>query len=433
MTDKKVSKSKKSNTTTDIVFDGSTVIFPKITSEKKHRIPKAKKKKKIDPSKLPDQKTIEEKLITARIGLLMKQPFFGSMATRLKIVRADDMPTAATDGRHFYYNLEFIAGLTLKETEFLFGHEVLHNVFEHHLRKEERIHMLWNIACDYAINDILIESKIGDRIDDTLYDAKYKGMSSEKIYDILYKNADKMDMESLADMVLDQHMDAMEDQGKGLSEEEKKQIKNEIRESFMASAQSAAGKLPAGIERLVNSLTQPKLSWKELLRQDIQSSIKFDYTFSKPARKGMQSGVVLPGMKKDDALDICVAIDCSGSISKDDLRAFLSEVQGIMHQYDEYVIRVWSFDTKVYNDETFRSDEGGDITTYKAKGGGGTLFECNWEHMRENDITPKIFVIFTDMYPCGGWGDEDYCENTIFVAYKTKDKVAPFGTTICMD
>ena len=434
MTDKKVSKSKKSNTTTDIVFDGSTVILPKITGDKKHRIPKAKRKKKIDPSKLPDQKTIEEKLITARIGLLIKQPFFGSMATRLKIVRADDMPTAATDGRHFYYNLEFIAGLTPKETEFLFGHEVLHNVFEHHLRKEERNHMLWNIACDYAINDILIESKIGDRIDDTLYDAKYRGMSSEKIYDILYKNADKMDMESLADMVLDQHMDAMEDQGKGLSEEEKKQIKNEIRESLMASAQAAAGKLPVGVDRLVNSLTQPKLSWKEVLRQDIQSSIKFDYTFSKPAKKGMQSGVVLPGMKREDALDICVAIDCSGSISQDDLRAFLSEIQGIMSQYDEYVIRVWSFDTKVYNDETFRSDEGGDlITSYKPKGGGGTLFECNWEHMKENDITPKVFIMFTDMYPCGGWGDESYCENTIFVAYKTKDKVAPFGTTIFMD
>jgi predicted metal-dependent peptidase len=228
-------------------------------------------------------------------------------------------------------------------------------------------------------------------------------------------------------------MDSLEDQGKGLSEEEKKQIKNEIRESLMASAQASAGNLPVGVERLVSSLTQPKLSWKELLRQDIQSSIKFDYTFSRPAKKGMQNGVVLPGMKREDALDLCVAIDCSGSISQDDLRAFLSEIQGIMSQYDEYVIRVWSFDTKVYNDETFRSDEGADITTYKAKGGGGTLFECNWEHMRENDINPKIFIMFTDMYPCGGWGEESYCENTIFVAYKTKDKVAPYGTTICMD
>lgn len=430
MSDKKVSK-KKTVDSTEVVFNGGTVILPKITGVK-HRIPKAKKKK-LDIGKLPDQNAIEEKLVTARIGLLIKQPFFGSMATRLKIVRADDMPTAATDGRNFYYNLEFIAGLTQKETEFLFGHEVLHNVFEHHLRKEERNHTLWNIACDYAINDILIESKIGDRINDTLYDAKYKGMSSEKIYDILYKNADKIDMESLADMVLDQHMDAMEDKGKGLSEEEKKQIKNEIRESLLASAQAAAGKLPAGVERLVSSLTQPKLSWKELLKQDIQSSIKYDYTFSTPAKKGMQYGVVLPGMKKEDSLDICVAIDCSGSISPDDLRAFLSEIQGIMSQYDEYVIRVWCFDTKVYNDETFRSDEGTDITTYKAKGGGGTLFECNWEHMKENNITPKIFIMFTDMYPCGGWGDESYCENTIFVAYKTKDKVAPYGRTICMD
>ena len=96
-----------------------------------------------------DQRILD-KLVTARIALLLKHPFFGNLATRLKIVNADDWcPTAATDGRHFFYNVKFIDSLTTRETEFLFGHEVLHNVFEHMmLRSEGRDPQIWNIACD---------------------------------------------------------------------------------------------------------------------------------------------------------------------------------------------------------------------------------------------------------------------------------------------
>lgn len=420
-------------------------ILPEISTGKKKR--KRKVKKKVDSKNLPSQQQIEEKLTTARIGLLIKQPFFGSMATRLKIVRDDKMDTAATDGRNFFYNLEFIAGLSIKETEFLFGHEVLHNVFEHHLRKEfpngaltedksdnnYRNHLAWNIACDYAINIILVDSKIGEKIDNSLYDEKYRGMCAEQIYDDLMKNSKKCNLEDLAEMLLDEHMDELEDKGKGLSKEEKQQIKNEIKQSLLDSYQAAAGNVPSGVDRLVNSLTSPKISWRSELKQDIQSVKKYDYTFYRPARKGMSSGIVLPGMKRDEALDVCISIDCSGSITDDVVKVFLSEIKGIMDEYDDYVIRIWSFDAKVYNDVTYRSDEGLDITEYKPKGGGGTLFECNWDYMKDNDINPKIFIMFTDMYPCGGWGDKDYCENVIFVGYKSNGKVAPFGKTITID
>jgi predicted metal-dependent peptidase len=412
----------------------------------------ARKKKNLTETQikaLPDQKTVEEKLITARIGLMVKQPFFGSMATRLTIVRDDEMKTAATDGRNFFYNLEFIAGLTTQETEFLFGHEVLHNAFEHHIRKDFpdsvdvanedgtmskkcRHHLLWNIACDYAVNEILISGKIGNQIADTLYDAKYQGKCAEEIYDDLVKNADKIDINSLADMLLDEHLSDLEKNGKKLSEEEKQKIREEIRENLLSSAQNA-GSLPSGVNRLVKGLTSPQISWKDELRMDIQSVINFDYSFYKPSRKGMQQGYVLPGMKKDDALDVCIAIDTSGSIDEKTLSVFFSEIQGIMEQYNDYTIRIWSFDTEVHNEEIFRSDEGGDITTYVPAGGGGTTFEANWDYMKTNDIHPKVFIMFTDMCPCGGWGDESYCDNVIFVGYNSNGRIAPFGKTITID
>ena len=129
-----------------------------------------------------------EKLVTARIGLLLRQPFFGNLATRMNLVNADAWcPTAATDGRRFYYNSEFVNNLPLKQLEFLLGHEVLHAVYDHMGRRGNRDPKLWNIADDYCVNWDLVEQRVGDKIPIALYDSKYRGMSAEEVYDDLYE------------------------------------------------------------------------------------------------------------------------------------------------------------------------------------------------------------------------------------------------------
>jgi predicted metal-dependent peptidase len=132
------------------------------------------------------------------------------LATRLKLVNADEWcPTAATDGRHFYYNSRFIDMLKPKEVEFLFGHEVLHCVYDHFGRKGDRDHQLFNIANDYCVNADLKKHRVGEFITSVpcLYDSKYEGMSSEEIYDILYENAEKINISDLIDKMLDEHLD----------------------------------------------------------------------------------------------------------------------------------------------------------------------------------------------------------------------------------
>ena len=146
-----------------------------------------------------EQKIID-KLVTARIALLLKHPFFGNLATRLKLVNADDWcPTAGTDGRHFFYNTKFIDSLSPREAEFLFGHEVLHNVFEHMMvRIGSRDPQLWNIAADFAVNQILKDASIGEMPkgkkgeNKGFQDDKYKDWPAERIYDDIMKNAKKM-------------------------------------------------------------------------------------------------------------------------------------------------------------------------------------------------------------------------------------------------
>ena len=390
---------------------------------------------------------IREKLITARVGLLLRASFFGNLATRLKLVNADEWcTTAATDGRNFYYNSRFIDMLKPKEVEFLFGHEVLHCVYDHFGRKGDRDHQLFNIANDYCVNADLKKHRVGEFITTVpcLFDAKYDGMSSEEVYDILYENAEKIDIGSLIDKMLDEHLDGEGDDSEGegedsdksgsgkgrpkLSAEERQKIKDEIKEAVLAAAAASdgAGNLPAGVRRIIEDMTAPKMNWRELLRMQLESTIKSDYTWMRSSRKGWHMDAILPGSKLDPMIDIAVSIDASGSMGDKMLKDFLAEVAGIMEQFPAYRIHVLSFDTQVYNPQQFDSENLDDITGYEIMGGGGTDFDCVFQYFKENEIEPKRHIMFTDGYPCGSWGDEQYCD-TVFIMHGTTSIVPPFG------
>ena len=389
---------------------------------------------------------IREKLITARVGLLLRASFFGNLATRLKLVNADEWcPTAATDGRNFYYNSRFVDMLKPKEVEFLFGHEVLHCVYDHFGRRGDRDPQLFNIANDYCVNADLKKHRVGEFITTVpcLYDPKYQDMSSEEIYDILYENAEKIDIGSLIDKMLDEHLDGEGQDGgdkegeqgkKGgsgrpkLSAEERQQIKDEIKEAVLAAAAASdgAGNLPAGVKRIIEDMTAPKMNWREFLRMQLESTIKSDYTWMRNSRRGWHMDAVMPGMKLDPMIDIAVSIDASGSMGDRMLKDFLAEVGGIMEQFPNYRIHVLSFDTQVYNPQQFNSENLEDITGYEIMGGGGTDFDCVFQYFKDNEIEPKRHIMFTDGYPCGSWGDEQYCD-TVFIMHGTTSIVPPFG------
>jgi len=293
------------------------------------------------------------------------------------------------------------------------------------------------MAADYVINRGLERDRIGDviRAVPILLDKKFDGMTTDEVYDDLMKNAVKIQMP------LDVHMDLTgsgedgneEGDGKGLgrkmTEDERKALRDEMKDAVIQAAQSAgAGNLPTGVDRILKDFTEPQMPWQELCRIQLTSMIKNDYSFTRPSRKSWHTGAVLPGMLPAEEVDVCIAIDTSGSISNDMVKDFLGEVQGIMGTFDSWNIKIWCFDTQVYAEQDFTSDAGDDIATYEPQGGGGTMFEANWAYMKERDINPKQFIMFTDGYPCGDWGDEDYCD-TLFVVHGNRNIVAPFGVT----
>ncbi len=392
---------------------------------------------------------IVEKLTTARVGLLLKAPFFGNMATRMRLVQADEWcPTAATNGRDFYYNTKFVEKLSEKKLEFLFGHEILHCILDHFGRVGSRDRTLSNIAQDFAVNQILVDERIGEKITEVkiCYDPKYRGKAWEEIYDELYEKAEKIPMDQLLKQLgdlLDEHIKEGDGEGQGsgdgdkdgkgrpsISKEEAQKIKDEIKQAMIQSAAAAgAGKVPAGIMRMIKDITEPKMDWRQLVRQEIQSIVRNDYSFQRVNRKSMHSGAVLPGMKEATTIDVAIAMDMSGSIGHDDASTFLGEIKGIMDQYEDFKINLWCFDTDIYNHKEITHDERHELLEYEPQGGGGTDFEVNFQFMEENGIRPKKFIMFTDGYPCGSWGPEDYCD-TIFIVKGNEQAEAPFGQTV---
>lgn len=376
---------------------------------------------------------IVDKIVVARIGLLLRHPFFGNMATRLKIQDASDWcQTAATDGRHLYYNRDFFDKLSPKEVEFVVAHEILHNVFDHINRTEGRNKGIWNAAIDYCVNGQLVRDRIGEMVKSVkiFHDPKHYGKSAEQVYDEIYEDMDEQSLQALGQL-LDQHIDWEGDNKDGnrpsYSKEELKKIRDEIREAAVAAAQAAgAGNVPAEVQRLIKELTEPKMNWRQILRQQIQSTIRNDYTFARPSRKAWHTGAILPGMNFDETIDIAISIDMSGSISDEMAKDFLTEIKGIMDEYKDFNIKIWCFDTKVYNEQDFDGYGGNDITEYKPMGGGGTEFMVNWNYMKEHDINPKKLIMFTDGYPFGSWGDEYYCD-TVFIIHGNTSIVPPFG------
>jgi predicted metal-dependent peptidase len=381
-----------------------------------------------------------EKLIGARVSLLLKQAFFGNLATRLKLVNSDEwLGTLATDGRNFYYNSRFVMMLDQKEIEFGFGHEVLHCVYDHFGRRGSRHPKIWNIANDYCVNADLVNHNIGRKITTVkiLYDRKYQGMPSEEVYEKLMENVKEISLDELADMLLDEHLDGDGDgdekDGRGrpkMSKEERDAIRDEFKEAVInaASNEPNAGNIPGNVRKMLKDLTEPQMDWRELLNLTLTSAIKDDYTWMRPSRRSWHMDAIMPGMNPGEAIDIAVAIDTSGSISQTMLLDFLSEVQGAMESFTAYKIHVFCFDTSVHNPVTYVSDDICDMGEYELGGFGGTDFVPIFKHLRENDVNPDRLVVFTDGYPYGSWGDEDLCD-TLWVIHGSTSIEAPFGTT----
>lgn len=406
---------------------------------------------------------VEDKIRAARVSLLLQKPFWGQIATRLKIIETNDEwnRTMATDGKHLYFNRKFTEALSGENIQFVICHEILHCAFEHFLRLNGRKPAIWNMATDYAINWMLKRDRVGEppgpipevklgapgSENGILLDEKYKDMTAEQIYDKLIEDKAK-ERNSL-----DTHIYVSADgQGNGsgsgngdgdkvtipsISAAEAKEIRDSIREALIEAVKGQsdrnAGSIPGEISRMVRELLEPKINWRDLLASTIQSQVKSDLSFIRPARKSWSNncGAILPGRIPEETIKVACAIDVSGSISDSQVKDFLSEIKGIMCQYASFEVKLWSFDTRCGAYAEFTQDNQDDLEEWVPEGGGGTHIKSVFDFFTEKEIDADSIIVFTDLEDSSqnDVDPDDYPE-TVWIVQNpwNKDIKPPFGS-----
>ena len=368
---------------------------------------------------------VETKLSAARTRLILDKPFLGALVLRLPM-RAGDPKwcrTTATDARSLYYNTDYIDGLTLEQTQFMLAHEALHCALSHFARRQHRSKHRWDLACDLAINPLLIKDGLRPP-PGALYMDQFEGMTAEEIYPAI---ADlEEETETLDDHLYDneesdgnrgnnQSGKSQQQQGEGgdaseaeldanaggapqpkpLSEAEREQLQVQWQQRLAGAAQQAlrAGKLGGGWARLVDHLLQPQLPWRMLLAKYMTAIARDDYNYSRPSRREGQA--ILPSLRSTE-VDIVVALDTSGSVTPEEICEFMSEIDAIKGQVRAR-ITLQACDAELAKDGPWAYEPWEEFKLpCDFKGGGGTSFVPVFDWVHGRDKQPDLLVYFTD-------------------------------------
>jgi len=379
---------------------------------------------------------VAQKLSAARAWLVIDKPFLGALVLRLPPIEADARwcPTTATDARSFYYNRAYLQSLSLEQTKFILAHEALHCALSHFARRQHRVKRRWDIACDYAVNPLLL----GDGLRPpprALMRAAFEGMTAEEIYPYI-KDTD-------SDETLDRHVyddDAGadpsthegshragggaanqsngdkpprdDDGGRGslgkppqadtaaaapppLTPAERDALATQWQQRLAAAAQQAlrAGKLAGSLARLVDRLLQPQLPWRALLARYMTSAARTDYSFMRASRR--EGAAILPSLHSRH-IDVAVVVDTSGSINAQELQEFVSELDAIKGSIGAR-ITLHACDAALAADGPWIYEPWDELRLPKhLSGGGGTSFRPAFAWAEGLERQPDLLLYFTD-------------------------------------
>ena len=369
------------------------------------------------------------KISKAMTDLVLDHPFFSSLALRLKVVETEACPTGYVNGHEIGYNPKWIEPMPVPQIRGFIAHEVMHLAMCHQTRIGERDHGWWNIAGDMAINGIL--SKAGFELPDTqCLDSKYDNMSAEEIYSKIYDGNDKGGSGSNSDPGGCGSVQKKQGSPNDLKQEEQEWKSATI--SAMNAAKSQ-GNVPGELLRMVEEMKRPKLDWREMLREFVETSAKNDYNWKVPNRRYSQQRIILPSLLSKELGTAVIAVDTSGSVSQGELDQFAGEISSILEEYQDITVQVLYCDTRVAKTEEFHSS---DLPIQlKIHGGGGTDFRPPFTWVKKNLETPTCLIYFTDLECRSFPKDPGY--PTIWVWTKTHSGrsygTPPFGQVISMD
>jgi predicted metal-dependent peptidase len=388
-----------------------------------------------------ERRAIETKLAAARTRLILDKPFLGALVLRLPMHASDPgwCPTTATDARAFYYNPEYIESLSLDQTQFMLAHEALHCALSHFARRQHRVKHKWDLACDYAINPLLIDEGLKPP-PNALVMPPYKGMTAEEIYPLIDDNDESETLDThaydrdnqqggsrsgMSEKDLDRKAEQSQsqpgesDEGQGarrsaqpnqadgsdggpgqlqpepLTPDEQETLSVQWQQRLAGAAQQAqqAGKLGGEMARMIDHLLQPRLPWRMLLARYMTAVARDDYSYARPSRRA--GDFIMPSLRSQQT-DLVVAVDTSGSIKAAELSEFIGEIDALKGQVRARVTLL-PCDAALCEGAPFRFEPWEVLRLPGAiGGGGGTSFRPVFQWIDREGIRPDLLVYFTD-------------------------------------
>lgn len=351
----------------------------------------------------------------------MDRPFLGALVLRMPMKEGDPRwcRTIGTDARNFYYNPGYIKSLTLEQTQFALAHEAMHCALSHFSRRKHRKQHRWDVACDLAINPILIREGMTP-VPGALFNIGYEGMMAEEIYPLV---KDDTEEETHDDHLYNEQQEASGDGSKGqssgidgkrdqqggegggrarsaepprpLGEMEKERLSVQWGQRLAGAAQQAmqAGKLSETLRQLVDHLLQPQLPWRMLLARYMNMASRDDYSYMRPSRR--EGDAIFPSLRSAQ-VDVFVIVDTSGSIKPDEMREFVSEIDAIKgHIRARITLHACDFQLAEQGPWSFEPWDEFKLPA-QIQGGGGTRFTPVFDWIGEQGLNPQVLMYFTD-------------------------------------
>ena len=397
----------------------------------------------------------KQRISKARSTLIRHSPFFATLALGMDVHVTNGVPTAATTYTDMYFSPTFVKKLSDPELVFLVCHEVMHPMFHHNTRAKQRAKALWNIAADCVINQHICDDedlggrKIARMPDGGVYLPdifKQAEGTTEGVYRILEQMRDEQQQQGGKGKgngnpqqgngnpqqgggsgVPDEAPwdDLLDDPNMTPAEQAELEQDMNLRVAQAANAAKMAGKMSAGLKRLVGEILEPKVDWRDVLRNFVFKARTDERSFSRPNRRFIHSGTFMPSVSGEQMGEMFVAVDCSGSIGPKELNEFAAEIKAIHEDACPVKLHIVYFDSKVSHYDQFeRQDE----VYVEPHGGGGTAFSPIFRFAEAHSINPVCCVVLTDLY-CNNFGPAP--EYPVLWVSNGTDK-APWGTVIKM-
>jgi predicted metal-dependent peptidase len=320
-----------------------------------------------------------------------------------------------SDGRAIFVGPS-LTKLAEREQAYMIGHAVIHHALRHAKRMAQMkrqdatfVPWIWNLAADAVVNDALDRVPVMQRprnmvdmaaLIELIPDARLCSLEQlyRKIKDAL--PSDRVP-KAWATMV---HSDLVPDNGDASGDAAGESAQTLDDERWNERLKKAFGRYPAGLERILGQLPKVKTPWERVLRSHVARHVGTRSVTdpSRPHRRWLalepemrEAGMtlpVMPGSLPRPKARIAVAIDTSGSVSKDLLARFIAEICGIMRQM-HVGVRVITIDADVQQIEDFTDPA--KLLGFMPKGGGGTAFAPALDAAA--DYEPTVLVYLTDL------------------------------------